>query len=393
MPNKSIKSIITLVILGCFVTLSVADEILLKDNYPERHVVVKGDTLWGISGKFLKDPWQWPKVWRMNKVEIKNPHLIYPGDVVYLDTSGKTPQLRVAHQTVVLKPGIVVEELKKSAIPTIAPSVIAPFLSQPMIIEKDQLAGAPSIIAGQDNRVALSPGVRIYVDDITETESKNWNIYREGKTLTDPDTKEVLGVEAIYLGDAQISKPGAPATGQVIRAKEEIFVGDRLVEAVDSIPTSFVPRAPDTQINGRILSVYGGVAEVGPNAVVTINKGARDGLEQGHVLTVNRFGRTIKNPELTKQEKLKKLEADKNTSTPKLKELNFDTKKRDDGKWEVNFAKGNSDGSASLPKEIKLPDERVGLVMIFRTYERVSYGIIVEATETINVLDAVETPK
>ena len=388
MPNKFIKPIITLVILGCFVTLSVADEILLKDNYPERHVVVKGDTLWGISGKFLKDPWQWPKVWRMNKAEIKNPHRIYPGDVIYLDTSGRNPQLRIAHQTVVLKPGIVIEELEAAAIPTISPSVIAPFLSQPLIIEKDQLEGAPSIIAGQDNRVALSPGVRIYVEGIPETNKKHWNIYRQGKTLTDPDTKEVLGVEAIYLGDAQITKAGKPATGQVVRAKEEIFVGDKLVEAVDNIPTSFVPHAPDFQVHGRILSAYGGVAEVGPNAVVTINKGFKDGLEQGHVLTVNRFGRTIKNPEIAKRARLKQIEDNKN-GKPKLKELNFDTKKGEDGKWEVNFPKEKEGESL---KDIKLPDERVGLVMIFRTFERVSYGIIVEATEPVNVLDAVETP-
>ena len=356
MPNKFIKSIITLVILGCFTAISVADEILLRDNYPQRYVVVKGDTLWGISGRFLKDPWQWPKVWRMNKGEIKNPHLIYPGDVVYLDTSGKNPQLRLAHQTVVLKPGIVVEPLNVAAIPTISPSAIAPFLNQPLIIEKDQLEGAPSIIAGQDNRVALSPGVRIYVDNILETDKKDWNIYRQGKTLTDPDTKEVLGVEALYLGDAQITKVGQPASGQVIRAKEEIFVGDKLVEAVDNIPTSFVPHAPEFELHGRIISLYGGVAEVGPNAVVTINKGANDGLEQGHVLAVNRFGRTIKNPEIAKRAKLK----------------------------ETN---------QGIPKEIKLPDERVGLVMVFRTFERVSYGLIVEATEPINLLDAVETPK
>lgn len=193
------KRIITLVVLACLSLHVNADEIQLQKNHPERHVVVKGDTLWGISGRFLKDPWQWPKVWRMNREQIKNPHLIYPGDVVVLDTSSGTPQFKLLRETVTLKPGVRVEPLEKEAIFSIAPNVIGPFLSQPLLIENGKLDAAPRIISGQDNRVVLSPGTRVYINEINEGEGTHWNIYRPGELLRDPDTQEVLGTEAIYL--------------------------------------------------------------------------------------------------------------------------------------------------------------------------------------------------
>ena len=382
------KRIITLLVLSCLSLNAFADEIALQKNAPDRHVVVKGDTLWGISGKFLKDPWQWPKVWRMNRADIKNPHRIYPGDVVVLDTSSGSPQLKLVRETVVLEPGIIEEPLAAEAIQTISPSVITPFLSQPLLIENGKLDAAPRIISGPDNRVILSPGTRIYVNGIKEGEGTHWNIYRPGEQLTDPDTKESLGTEAIYLGDVNIARFGNPATGDIVRAKEEIFAKDRLVVSADEFKSSFVPHAPDKAINGRIMRIYGGVAEGGPNTVVSINRGKRDGLEEGHVLAISRYGRIITDPEYK--------DPKTNQVTPeqkKLKELNFDVYTGADGKKVVNFEKERQQSQVELkPGQVKLPDERVGLLMIFRTFDKISYGLIMNTTDAIYTLDSVQTP-
>jgi len=379
------RNIITLLTFCCLSFHLNAQEVELKKNHPERHVVVKGDTLWGISSKFLKDPWLWPKVWKLNRSQIRNPHLIYPGDVVFLDYSSGKPELKLLRETITLQPGVVEEPLQKSAVPTIPLNVIAPFLSQPLVIEKDQLANSPRIVAGQDNRVVLSTGTKIYINKIEEENGLNWFVYRPGQTLTDPDSKEDLGVEATYLGDARMTRYGEPASAVVTKAKEEIFVKDRLVPAGDEAVTNFVPHAPDVDIRGRIIKIYGGLAEAGPESIVAISRGAADGVEIGHVLAINRYGRVIKDPEPSKES------ADAKT---KLKELNFDVSNDADGKPIVNFEKKaeKNDGLALEPGMIKLPDERVGLLMIFRVFDRVSYGLIMQASEPINNKDAVQTP-
>ncbi len=382
------KRIITLLVLACLSLNVNADVIQLQKNHPERHVVVKGDTLWGISGRFLKDPWQWPKVWRMNREQIKNPHLIYPGDIVVLDTSSGSPQLKLLRETVTLQPGARIEPLEKEAIFTIAPNIIEPFLSQPLLIENGKLDLSPRIIAGQENRVVLSPGTRIYINEIQEGEGTHWNIYRPGELLRDPDTAEVLGTEAIYLGDVDIARYGEPATGDIVRAKEEIFTKDRLVVSPDEFKSSFVPHAPETQISGRIIRIYGGVAEAGPNTVVSINRGKNDGLEEGHVLAISRYGRVIVDPEYKNAASNKVVAEEK-----KLKELNFDVKTDADGKKIVDFEKMPVQTKLVLkPGEVKLPDERVGLMMVFRTFDRVSYALIMNTTAPIYTADSVHTP-
>ena len=362
--NNMFRNIITLLMFCCMSFSIHAEEVVLRNNHPDRHVVVKGDTLWGISAKFLKDPWQWPKVWRLNRAQIKNPHWIYPGDVVVLDISSGRPQLSLLHETITLQPGVVIEPLEKSAISTISLNVIAPFLSQPLVIEKDQLNSSPRIIAGQDNRVVLSPGTRIYINKIKEGDGINWFVYRPNGNLVDPDTNEVLGVEAQYLGDAKITKYGEPASANITKAKEEIFAKDKLVSTNDNIVTNFVPHAPETEITGRIINIYGGVAEAGPESIVSISRGAKDGLEVGHVLAINRNGKVIKDPESTR-----------NTGPA------------------VNY--GDSSATSKLKLEsgmIKLPDERIGLLMIFRVFDRVSYALIMQASQPINKLDSVQTP-
>ena len=380
--------IITLLVFCCACFNTYADELQLQKNHPERYVVVKGDTLWGISAKFLKDPWLWPKIWKMNRAEIKNPHWIYPGDVVVLDISSGSPQLRLLHETVTLQPSTIIEPLDKQPIQTIAPSVIGPFLSQPLLIENGQLDSAPRIVAGQDNRVIFSPGTRVYVNDLAQDQGLNWFVYRAGEPLVDPDTQKILGTEAIYLGNARVSKFGTPATAEITHAKEEIFTKDRLVSAPDVFQANFIPHAPDLNVKGRIIKIYGGVAEGGPNTVVSINRGSLEGIEVGHVLAINRYGRVIKDPEY-KKPKNDKLKLEK----PKLAELNFDVSHDKDGKPIVNFEKEKQSTSVLLePGQIKLPDERVGLLMIFKTFDHVSYGLVMEATESVNTLDSVSTP-
>lgn len=381
------RHIITLLMFCCISLTANAQEVQLNSNHPDRHVVKKGDTLWGISGKFLKDPWQWPKVWQFNRAEIKNPHLIYPGDVIVLDRSGKNPRLRLLRETVTLQPGAVEEPLDKEAISTIPLSVISPFLNQPLVIEKDQLTTSPRIIAAQDNRVVLSPGTRVYINGLNEGDGLDWFVYRPGKNLVDPDTKEVLGVEANYLGNARVTKYGEPASADITKAKEEIFTKDRLVASGDEVTTNFVPRAPESLITGRIMHIYGGVAEGGPQSIVSISRGSADGVEVGHVLAINRYGRVIKDPEYQKDKSA--------PSKPKLKELNFDVTTGPDGKKIVNFEKEPVDPSGKVvlePGMVKLPDERVGLLMVFRVFDRVSYALVMQASEPVYELDAVVTP-
>lgn len=367
------RTIITLLSLSCLSLSVQAEDIPLQNNHPDRHVVVKGDTLWGISGKFLKNPWQWPKVWQMNRAQIKNPHLIYPGDVIVLDTTGGNPQLRLLRETITLKPGIIEEPLAKEAILSLPPNVIGPFLTQPLLIENDALDKAPRIVGAQDNRLVLSPGTRIYIKDLVETDKTFWNIYRAGAVLKDPDTNEVLGTEAIYLGDTRITKFGNPASADIVKVKEEIFTKDRLVVASEGFKEGFIPHAPEGNINGRIIKIYGGVAEAGPKTVVAINRGSRDGLEEGHVLAISRHGQIIKDPEYTREQaKIDKKLARENKN--------------------ASSTKKTANPNTLMLGELKLPDERVGLLMVFRTFDRVSYGLIMQASDAVHTLDTVHTP-
>ncbi len=352
------RHIITLLMLYCISLSAQAEQVLLKSAHPDRHVVVKGDTLWGISGKFLNDPWQWPQVWQLNRNQIKNPHLIYPGDVVFLDISTGSPKLVLLKESISLQPGAIEEPLNKTAISTISLSAIAPFLNQPLIIEKDQLANSPRILAAQDERVILSTGTRVYINKVKEGDGLNWYVYRPAESFIDPDTKEVLGVEATYLGNLKITKYGEPASADIGAVKEEIFVSDRLVPSSTDIITNFVPHAPDSSITGRIINIYGGLAEAGPQSIVSINRGSTDGIELGHVLAINRDGRVIKDPETAKLSK----------------------------------TENTADKSALKSGMVKLPDERVGLLMVFRVFNRVSYALVMQAKEPINKLDLVTTP-
>ena len=325
----------------------------LQNDAPDRYVVVKGDTLWSIAAKFLKDPWRWPEVWQLNQEEMKNPHLIYPGDVIVLDRSGQQPELRIdMGATEKLEPRIRVEDTSKQAIPSIPPRVIEPFLSRPLVIEPDGLENAPRIIAAQADRVYLGSGDVAYVSGIKDAKvDSQWQIYRPGNALVDTETKTTLGYEAVFLGDAKVTRAGDPATIRIFGAQREIGAGDRLVAAGPLVLKSYAPHAPGTQIQGRIIATGGGLRETGPQNVVTLNKGKNDGLEPGHVLALLRLGRI----------------AQKTTRSTK---------------W---FRPDQVEAT-------KLPDERYGLVFVFRTFDRVSYALVMSASRPVLLDDVVTTP-
>ena len=389
----------------------------LQPDAPNEYTVVKGDTLWGISGRFLKDPWKWPQIWEMNRDQIQNPNLIYPGNVIRLDTSGAGPRLTMGGgpgsaggaegsgpsggtqaqaeaNVVVLDPRVRIEPLE-SAIPTIPGSAIGPFLSQPLVVEAGGLDNAPTILATAESRVVIGAGDTAYADRIGMNAPVNWQVFRQGEALRDPETGEVLGIEAKYVGDARVRRFGNPTTLDITKAREEINRGDRLTPAREAAFPTYIPRAPDKPIRATIMSVEGGVAELGQFQVITINRGARDGLEVGHVLAVYRRGSyvtsngvrdepwdgTAKSPSWMPSFAWMRWGQTKPVPVvpdpPGTPQTDGDTSK----------AGAKLEGSA-----LRLPDERTGLVIVFRVFEKMSYGLVMRASRPIYVGDVLQTP-
>lgn len=325
----------------------------LADNVPDQHVVVTGDTLWGIASLFLKQPYRWPEIWRLNKEQIRNPHRIYPGQIVYLDRSGDQPQLRlgkpVGQQLKKAGPQIYSEANKQREIPSIPQNIIEPFLSEPLVVEADGLDRAARIVATQEDRVNIGTGNLAYVVGLTAENVKSangrpWQIYRPGKPLIDPETGEVLGNEAFYLGSARVVRAAELATVEVTKAREEIGLNDRLLPAPAFDMINYVPHAPEKAVNGRVMSIYGGVNEGGTNSIVTLSRGKKDGIEIGHVLRLSRAGAQARNV---------------------------------------------FDGKATV---YQLPEEQYGMLFVFRVFERVSYALVMNVTRPVVVGDSVTTP-
>jgi len=319
----------------------------LAPGAPDRHTVVAGDTLWGISAKFIKDPYRWPELWRMNAEDVKNPHRIYPGQVLVLDRSGADPRLSI--DTVRLSPRQYDTQLT-DAIPAIPQSFIEPFLAKPLVIEPDVLASAPRVVAVEDNHMIAGTGAKIYVTGIQDPQAKGFLLYRPGKALTDPVSGEVLGYEAIHLGGAKVTRPGEPAILEIVNSRAEISVGDHLMPSKKVDVVNYAPHAPKTTIEGRVMSVYGTTGSSpantgGPGSIITISRGARDGIEMGHVLSINQPDRDV---------------------TARFK-----------GRIETH----------------RLPEERYGLVFVFRVFDRLSYAIVTKASaKEVVVGDSVRTP-
>jgi hypothetical protein len=382
MVQQVCKSIIALAFLlsGPVFGQAPSAPLTIKPDAPDRYTVVPGDTLWGISQRYTDSPWRWPELWNLNREQIRNPHLIYPGYVIVLDRErgqltiggvdrapvpttpgtdpapttptppGTTPPGTTAPGTVKLAPRVRAESLAKQEIPSIPPSVIEPFLSRPLVIEPDGLDKGPTIIATQSDRVLLSTGNAAYVRGIGKSKDDVWYIYRKGNPLVDPDTNQTLAYEAVYLGTAQLTRPGEPATVTLTDTVVEVGAGDKLVAAGRPQPVNYAPRAPSSQIKGRVIAIYGGVGKVGeagPQQVIRINRGKADGVEVGHVLALYNLGGTVR-----------------------------DTSKKQD----------------HPDARIKLPDERAGLAFVFRVFDRVSYALIMQITRPVAPLDVVQTP-
>ncbi len=348
----------------------------LAPNAPDEYTVKRGDTLWAISKIFLKSPWRWPELWGMNLAEIKNPHLIYPGQRLFLEKLNGRARLRAGPagsgglDTVKVSPRVRSESLGETAVPTVNFNAIGPFLAEPLVLDEAGLTLAPRIVAGaEEARVLLTRGDRAYargpkdaplLDD--QRLAKQYRVFREAVPLKDPGTGEILGYEAQYVGSAtlvrsettqnNVGKDGVtvtdivPATIDIVAAKEEMRVGDRLVPEPERQFPNYAPRAPEGQVDGRIVSVYGSaVVNAAQNQVVAINRGTRDGMQNGYVMAIQKAGRRI---------------VDKTDPTK---------------------------------PQIKLPEERNGLLMVFRTFERVSYALVLEVNEGVSVGDRLTSPK
>jgi hypothetical protein len=344
----------------------------LQADAPDQYEVQKGDTLWGISAKFLREPWRWPQVWRLNKGQIKNPHLIYPGNLVRLDRSGANgPTLSIDRPS----PRVREEALAVEAIPTIPLKAIEPYLASPLVIERGGLDNAPQIIATQEGRYNVGTGSRAYVSGLGDTQETLWQVYRPGIALIDPETNETLGHEAIFLGTARLASSGDPATVNILSSKREIGEGDRLIVAPQPQIFAFAPHAPESAVRARIVSVYDGRTdartdyyrsgtsamsrskefklseETGTLSVVALNKGSKEGLEPGHVMAIYRSSVIARN--------------------------------RSVGPFYMGDRRR---------APVKLPEERYGLLMVFRVFENISYALTLQAERPIEVGDLVTKP-
>jgi hypothetical protein len=362
----------------------------LQPNAPDRYTVVKGDTLWGIAGKFLKDPWKWPQIWNMNRDEIKDPHWIYPGDVIVLDRSGTSPTLHMGSagegpgaaeaNVVKLEPRVRTEPLR-GAIPTIPASVLGPFLTRPLVVDAGALDLAPTILANPDERVVVGGGDTTYADRIGPGDPINWQVYRQGVPLHDPETGELLGYEAKYVADARVRRYGDRETAttlDIIKSDQEVNRGDRLAPAREAGFANFIPHAPTKPIRATIMSVDGGVGEIGQFQIVTINRGARDGIEVGDVLATMRLGEPIDAYRRTTYRGwmigLPNMSPNPVVPDP------------------PGHSTTNEKAADSSRGNVRLPDERTGLLLVFRVFEKLSYGIIMRASRPIYVGDVAQTP-
>lgn len=330
-----------------------AEDIVLKDSHPGSYVIKKGDTLWDISSRFLRDPWRWPDIWYVNP-QIRNPHLIYPGDEVVLTFKDGKPRLELRRgkdnglRVIKLGPEVRKEQLKRP-IPTIPVSAIQQFLTRPQVMSEGQYEQLPYVVSTQDARLAAGTHEKIYIRGIVPGGETRYTIIRKGQDYHDSKRNggKYLGMEALYIGEAVVTQFGDPTSVEVTHASREILVGDRLVPATaEQLDYSFQPKAPSQRVRGQIIAVVDGVSHIGQYQVVVINKGRKDGIEKGHVLAVYRSGIEVR-----------------------------DTVK-----------------SGMMGNTVILPDELNGHLMVFRTFENLSYALVMKATRDMGVYDLVVNP-
>lgn len=339
-------------------------------NAPDQHVVVRGDTLWDISGKFLQHAWCWPQVWGMNRDEIRNPHWIYPGQIVYFDRAAGRLRLgspvggnnAVSSRdgggipSVKLSPQLRTEGLGQQAVPSIPSNLIEPFLSQPLVISDKELLDVPRIVATQEGRVILGKDDKAFVRGELGS-GTSFQVFRPGTPLRDPESKEVLGYEAAYLGTIKLDRtaqnPNEAHAFNVVSTKQEMGVGDRLLPVPPTPILNYVPHPPEQKVDARIVSIYGGVSQAGQNQIVAINRGKNAGLDLGTVLELYRYGPTV---------------------VDRTERSTF---------WSV--------GDYGKPT-VKLPDHLYGSLFIFRVFDSVAYGLVMQVTESVHVGDIAKSP-
>ena len=380
------KAIISLALLTIFVApaLRAATPADLAENAPERYTVVEGDTLWNIAGRFLKQPWRWTELWKINQAQIKNPNRIYPGDVLVLDRSQQEAELRVLRlETVRVEPKVRVEPLEKNAVPGISPTVIEPFLSKPLVVGATELDSAARIVGTIENRVTLGAGDVAYVRGLSKERGSVWQLFRRGDALIDPETKQSLGYTAIYLGEARVREFGDISTIEITRSTQEIYKEDRLIPAGNQAPTfEYLPHAPQKPVRGHIVAAYGTLGEAGPLSIVTLSKGSRDGLEVGHVLAVYRNPKALSENYRTSPVLGRTGPTGSDASRPHIGD---ELTSRD----AAVYYQPKAEQSADLTG---IPLERYGLVMVFRTFDRASFGLVMEASRPVSVSDFITNP-
>jgi LysM repeat protein len=323
--------------------------VALNPRHPERYVVKRGDTLWDIAAMFLRDPWYWPEIWYANP-QVSNPHLIYPGDVLSLIYVNGRPQLQLERGGAVsgtekLSPRIREEDLDE-AIPSISLEAIGAFLDRGAVLQKDEINKAPYVLAVREGHMIGSAGNDVYVRGTVAGVGHGYNVVHIGSGLVDPDDGEVLGYEGIYAGAGNIRQIDDPSTLLLADSGREVLEGDRLIEQNQAYPAYFTPRAPAQDVDGSIIAVIDGVSQIGQYQVIVINRGSRHGLEPGSVLRV----------------------------------------------WQSGDMVSDRSKTGITSRKVRLPDEPAGISMVFRTYERVSYALIMEASSAIHVMDTVRNP-
>ncbi len=320
----------------------VSNPVPLAEGHPNEYVVQVGDTLWDIAARFLNDPWYWPEIWYVNP-NIENPHLIYPGDVlglVWIDGQPRVTNVRAS--TYRLSPQARVTPLTE-AISSIPYESVAAFLSSGVVLEKNQADGLPYMVDARGDHLIAAAGNEIYVRGVdSDAPGTRYSLVHIGDPLVDPDDDKVVGYQGIWVGDGTLRRSGDPATVMLTDTAREAIRGNRLLPEQTDIPLNFFPKAPSSNIDGRIMSVVGGVTQIGQYQVIVMNRGASDGLAIGDVLTVFQAGEEIE--DVVKHEK------------------------------------------------VLLPDEKAGTVMVFKVYPDISYGLVMEATQAIHIHDAVRNP-
>jgi hypothetical protein len=325
----------------------------LAENAPDSYVVKRGDTLWGIAKVFLRDPWFWPEIWQVNP-QVHNPHLIYPGDTLRLVYINGQPQIVLQRGDAVRVEPRVRSEPIEAAITTIPYATVAAFMSKPSVLDRDQIKTAPYVLATRDLHVVMSAGDTVYARGFTSPAElgTHFNVVRVGDALIDPDDKRVLGYDGIFTGSGHVTRQGDPTTLIMTESSRESRAGDKLIPGGVDVPLDFIPSAPRVKTNGRIIAVSDGVTIIGQYEVVVVNRGARDGLAPGNVLGVFDTGPVV-----------------------------ADTDK-----------KGFFALSTVGAKRVALPSERTGTFMVFKTFDNISYGLIMEATNLIRVGDKIQNP-